>query len=151
MIALLLTSGLLIFMLVSVNTHLTPFWYYALVICTALFIGSYLGIGLSNPGFAKPLPNATYAETKSSRYCKKCETMKGRDVYHCEDCDVCIDGYDHHCPWIGKCVGSNNLTLFYFFLFMTFGTLIMCFIGTVASASSFPHKGSNMRNGMPRI
>ena len=54
------------------------------------------------------LPNITHAEIKSSRYYKKCETMKGRNVYHCEDCDVCIDRYDH-----------NSIL----FLFMTFGTL----------------------------
>ena len=24
--------------------------------------------------------------------------------------------YDHHCPWIGKCIGYNNRYLFIFFL-----------------------------------
>jgi hypothetical protein len=34
--------------------------------------------------------------------CEKCNTLKINRPYHCEDCDVCIDQYDHHCPWIGK-------------------------------------------------
>jgi hypothetical protein len=39
--------------------------------------------------------------------------------HHCNYCDVCIVGYDHHCPWTSKCIGGNNLTRFYVFLFMT--------------------------------
>ena len=35
---------------------------------------------------------------------------------HCFDCNVCVEGYDHHCPWTGKCIGKNNLQYFYTFL-----------------------------------
>lgn len=35
-------------------------------------------------------------------YCNICKTLKMDKPYHCQSCDVCIDGYDHHCPWIGK-------------------------------------------------
>ena len=34
--------------------------------------------------------------------CNICKTLKGDKPYHCDSCDVCIDSYDHHCPWIGK-------------------------------------------------
>jgi len=47
------------------------------------------------------------------------------------DCDVCIIGHDHHCPWIGKCVGEENLVAFYLFLAATFGNLIMMLVATV--------------------
>ena len=40
-------------------------------------------------------------------FCTKCNTLKINKPYHCMDCDVCIDEYDHHCPWIGK-VNSND-------------------------------------------
>ena len=35
---------------------------------------------------------------------------------HCFDCNVCVEGYDHHCPWTGKCIGKKNLPFFYIFL-----------------------------------
>ena len=41
------------------------------------------------------------------------------DSYHCSDCDVCIDGYDHHCPWTGKCIGKGNKLPFMAFIIHT--------------------------------
>ena len=35
-------------------------------------------------------------------YCTKCCTLQMNKPYHCDSCDVCIDNYDHHCPWVGK-------------------------------------------------
>jgi hypothetical protein len=37
-------------------------------------------------------------------FCTLCNSLKINKPYHCESCDVCIDDYDHHCPWIGKVV-----------------------------------------------
>ena len=45
-------------------------------------------------------------------------------ITHCHDCDVCIIDLDHHCPWIGKCVGKKNLCAFYYFLFSLFVFII---------------------------
>jgi hypothetical protein len=31
---------------------------------------------------------------------------------HCPDCNVCIQGFDHHCPWMGTCIGEKNYKAF---------------------------------------
>lgn len=32
---------------------------------------------------------------------------------HCDICNKCVDCFDHHCYYINKCVGKNNLKLFF--------------------------------------
>ena len=47
---------------------------------------------------------------------------------HCEYCKHCVMVYDHHCPWINKCVGARNyfeFILLIFFLFFELGLQII--------------------------
>lgn len=41
----------------------------------------------------------------SIRICVTCNIEIDVDhTSHCEDCNVCIEDMDHHCPWTGKCI-----------------------------------------------
>lgn len=50
------------------------------------------------------------------RICKVCNICKPLRSHHCGDCDNCIEHFDHHCPWLGVCIGKRNYSNFIFFL-----------------------------------
>ncbi|KAG8800676.1 hypothetical protein FRC20_009620 [Serendipita sp. 405] len=50
------------------------------------------------------------------RYCSRDEIIKPLRAHHCRTCNTCVLGYDHHCPWIGGCVGARNRKFFVVFL-----------------------------------
>jgi len=47
-------------------------------------------------------------------YCDRCKVNlpMDRSIGHCDVCDACIDGLDHHCPWVGGCIGAKNTKFF---------------------------------------
>ena len=45
-------------------------------------------------------------------YCVRCNVDVTKDMEHCEDCDVCVDNYDHHCVFFSKCIGGGNIYCF---------------------------------------
>jgi palmitoyltransferase len=73
------------------------------------------------------------ADINKYKYCQKCKIYYNPDekVYHCSFCKVCIQRLDHHCVWIGKCVGKNNVWQFYEMVVVVaifYIYLIICFI-----------------------
>lgn len=51
-----------------------------------------------------------------SKYCTVCHLEQPLRTKHCKSCDQCIATHDHHCPWIGNCVGERNKARFYYYL-----------------------------------
>ena len=51
--------------------------------------------------------------------CKSCFTVRPPRSFHCSTCNVCVEVHDHHCPWMGTCVGLRNLKAFVCFLGFT--------------------------------
>ena len=85
----------------------------------SLYFFSYTYIFLVNPGFPKINENSFIGMPREKyKYCNECKiwVSNDRNTEHCFDCNVCVEGYDHHCPWTGKCIAKNNILFFYIFV-----------------------------------
>lgn len=86
---------------------------------------------LKNPGIPSLDNSRVFKDNEISDFqlCRECMLHHSIEAktQHCFECGVCVENYDHHCPWIGKCIGSGNK---YFFTLFVISSLIMtlCFI-----------------------
>lgn len=66
-------------------------------------------------------------------YCESCEHLRPPRAFHCSQCGVCVEAHDHHCPYVGNCIGFRNVSIFMAFLFWTatFSLVIIIIIATL--------------------
>ncbi|KAE8039040.1 hypothetical protein FH972_011488 [Carpinus fangiana] len=81
---------------------------------TMLIIG-LCSIIASNPGLvtcgsscANELVESLVAEVEAHNE----GSVLGRRIKYCRSCKAYIEGFDHHCPAFGNCIGQNNHALF---------------------------------------
>lgn len=44
--------------------------------------------------------------------CSTCKIYTPPSTHHCHDCNVCVVTFDHHCTWLGTCIGGRNRCAF---------------------------------------
>ncbi|CAJ1924359.1 unnamed protein product [Cylindrotheca closterium] len=91
------------------------------VMCCAFYVIStfnLLNVVLRDPGicFYKEIPKHISPEdARDWMYNDRCNVYLPPGGKYCSQCDVCIEGYDHFCAWMGTTIGKKNMIQFQIF------------------------------------
>lgn len=106
-----------IFILPFFNNYVSSIY----LIWLLLVFGLYTLLASSEPGQLKHKSERSIVlcleeGDQIANYCPYCSLRKTPTTKHCIICDICVDGFDHHCFWVGNCVGKGNYFIFCVFL-----------------------------------
>ncbi|URE03303.1 zinc finger protein, partial [Musa troglodytarum] len=75
-----------------------------------------LVMDLYPPGSAIRNWTCTYCNIIQFAICTKCFAtyVQPPRSKHCHDCDKCVLQFDHHCVWLGICIGQRNCRFWWY-------------------------------------
>ena len=130
----LITSDIYLFIFIFSLTSFLSIIFYSIkeqnmITMKIIFILVYLYytttfilLMILNPGIPSDKRNIDLPELKRKYYqCTLCNSIIYKNnefiTYHCHYCNICVEKFDHHCNFVGKCIGKNNSTIFRLWLF----------------------------------
>ena len=100
-----------------------------------------LKAGCSDPGLVERNNEYAFYDNRKSvikmnikghiinlNYCYTCFHFRPPRTSHCAECDNCVEKFDHHCLWMGTCVGKRNYKFFYYLISFVTMLCILSFI-----------------------
>lgn len=126
--------------LLGINNLRDGFWFALFSASGVMTMWSFLMAVHTDPGrvpvaFRHGTPKASVLALKVTggmHSCQVCSVYKPARAHHCSRCMRCVLKYDHHCPWIGQCVGFFNYKLYLLFVGYThvFTVIITASLGS---------------------
>lgn len=89
-----------------------------LIHASILFVITVIAYSLACrcPGFVDEAELPIRQHGTTTNYCDQCNMSRPLRALHCRYCRRCVLRRDHHCPWLGTCVGQRNHLYFILYL-----------------------------------